>query len=144
MSEYIDRCQAWFQTTQAEYESVADEALMLNMHRLRWMAFVVAPLGLVLGGGYWLSTTGGPPHEVAWSHAHAWADFSMAGVMVLLGLGAHQVLKQGRATPMARVLIVLTIAWTLGITIVIATIDQLFLSDITPFCLGASRSARCP
>ncbi len=136
MSEYIDRCQAWFQTTQAEYESVADEALMLNMHRLRWMAFVVAPLGLVLGGGYWLSTTGGPPHEVAWSHAHAWADFSMAGVMALLGLGAHQVLKQGRATPMARVLIVLAIAWTLGITIVIATIDQLFLSDITPFLFG--------
>jgi diguanylate cyclase (GGDEF)-like protein len=135
MGESIDRCKAWFRAVQAEYDAVADEALMLNM-RLRWMAFVVAPLGLILGGGYWLSTTGGPPHEVAWSHAHAWADFSMAAVMAVLGLGAHQALKQGRATAMARWLIVLAVAWTLGITVVIAAIDQLFLSDITPFLFG--------
>lgn len=137
MRDYLGRFKDWRQSAQAEHDSVSDEALMINMHRLRWMASVVAALTLVLGVSYWLGTTGPTSREVAWGRLHAWADFSMAFVFTLVGWAAHHVIKQGRATPAAQLLVVLTVAWTLGVTIVITTIDQMFLPGITAFLFGS-------
>lgn len=137
MKAYIDRFKAWLQTIRAEHDSVTDEAQMLNMHRLRWMAFVVVPLGLVLGCAYWVGADGRTPAVAAGSRAHAWADFSMAGVMALLGLGAQHVIRQGRATPVASVLTLLASVFTLLITIVATAIDQAYLSGITAFLFGS-------
>jgi len=137
MKAYLDRFKAWLQTVQSEHDSVIDEAQMLNMHRLRWMAFVVVPLGLVLGCVYWVGADGSTPSVVAGSRAHAWADFSMAGVIALLGLGAQHVIKQGRTTPLAPVLTLLAAGFTLVITIVASTIDQSYLSGITAFLFGS-------
>jgi len=121
----------------SEHDSVADAVVMVNMRRLRLMALVVSPLTLVLGASYWLSASGGDPHVVAWSRAHAWSDFSMAGVMALLGLGAHYVLRLGHAVPLARGMILLSIIWTLGNTIVTSTLDQSYSPGITAFLFGS-------
>ena len=137
MRDYLGRFKDWRQSTRAEHDSVSDEALMINMHRLRWMACVVAALTLVLGVSYWLGTTGATPREIAWGRSHAWADFSMAFVFTLVGWAAHHVLKQGRATPVAQMLVVLTVGWTLGVTIVTTTVDQMFLPGITAFLFGS-------
>lgn len=127
----------WFQAVRSEHDRVTDAVLMVNMHRLRLMALVVSPLTLVLGVFYWLSTAGGDSQVVAWSRAHAWADFTMAGVMALLGLGAHYVIRLGRAVPLAHGFIRLSIFWTLGSTVATSTLDQLYSPGITAFLFGS-------
>lgn len=131
------RFREWLQTVRSEHDSVTDAVVMVNMRRLRLMALVVSPLTLVLGVSYWLSASGADPHVVAWSRGHAWADFSMAGVMALLGLGAHHVLRLGHPVLLARGLILLTTFWTLGNTIVTSTLDQLYSPGITSFLFGS-------
>lgn len=135
----IDRLglKAWFQTMRREHDSVTDAVLMINMHRLRLMAFLLTPLTLFLGTFYWLNVSGGDPQVVAWSRTHAWVDFGIAGVTALLGLGAHYVLRLGHVVPLARGLILLTCCWTLGISIVGSTLDQKFSPGITTFLFGS-------
>lgn len=137
MRGYLDRLNGWFQSARAEHDSVSDEVLMINMRRLRWMACVVASLTLILGVSYWMGTTGATSRDVTWGRSHAWADFSMAFVFTLVGWAAHHVIQQGRATPVAQALVVLTVGWTLGVTIVTTTVDQMFLPGITAFLFGS-------
>lgn len=137
MRDYLGRFKGWLQSVWTEHDSVADEALMINMRRIRWMASVAAALTLVLGVSYWLGMTNVTSRAVAWGRAHAWADFSMAFVFTLVGWAANHVLKQGRATPVAQMLVVLTVGWTLGATIVTTTVDQMFLPGITAFLFGS-------
>jgi diguanylate cyclase (GGDEF)-like protein len=136
MTTLLHRARAWRTGAIAASRSVADEAIMGNVRRLRWLVLAIVPLNLLHVVVFWWVVAGGDPRQTAWKDAIGGAHLLMSAWLLLLGAGAYFLARQERPGWPARVLHLLAPLSALFFTAAVTTIDQLVTPNISPFLLG--------
>ncbi len=127
----------WLGEVVANSRSVADEAIMGNLRRLRWMVLAIIPLNLLHVLVFWWFVAATTPAQHAWKGAIGWIHLCMAVLLVMAGV-ASQCLA-GRSSPGAtgKAVHVLVPLCGLLFAAAVAVVDQLVTSNISPFLLGS-------
>lgn len=127
----------WLGEVVANNRSVADEAIMGNLRRLRWMVLAVIPLNLLHVLVFWWFVAGATPAQHAWKGAIGWIHLCMAAALLMAGLAAQ--FLAGRSSPGATGKGVHVLVPLIGLLFAasMAVVDQLVTSNISPFLLGS-------
>ena len=138
MTQPIDPVTAWLGRVAADSQRVADEALMGNLHRLRWLLPVIMVLNLVFVVILWWGGSGLAPRQLAWKNAIALTHLCMALWLVAPTLAARALSR--RATPgrWGRWLQFAVPLSLIIFTVVFTAIDQWITPNISPFLLGCT------
>ncbi len=137
MTSLTDRASTWLRATTTASNLVADEAMMGNLRRLRWLVLVIIPLALIHVAVFWWDVSGVTPAQLAWKNAIGWTHLCMALWLVLLGLAAHWLSRQATPNVGARMLQFAAPLGFMFFTTALAVIDQWVTPNISPFLLGS-------
>ena len=138
MSLSTDRITAWLVSLAADNHRVADEALMENLRRLRWLLPVIMALNLVFVLVLWWGVSGTTPQQVAWKNAIGWTHLGMAAWLVAPALAAQWLSHQTAPGHWGRLLQFAVPLSLMLFTIAFTMIDQWVTPNISPFLLGCA------
>jgi diguanylate cyclase (GGDEF)-like protein len=136
MTTPLHRARAWLAETIAHSRSVADEAIMGNVRRLRWLVLAIVPLNLIHVVVFWWVAGVGTPAQTSWKEAIGWAHLAMAGWLVMVGVVAIFLVRAGRPGLPVKAFHLAVAMSALFFTAVVASIDQWVTPNISPFLLG--------
>lgn len=117
-------------------QAVADEAIMGNIRRLRWLVLAVTPLNLIHVAVFWWIVGGTTPEQTYWKNAIGWTHLAMFAWLLMVGAMAAVLARRQRPNLPAKALHLLVPLSALLFTAVVASIDQLVTPNISPFLLG--------
>lgn len=137
MMPLIDRALAWLGDTTASNDSVADEAVLSNLRRLRWLVLAIIPLNLVFLGVFWTLAPGPTPAHQAWQNGVGWAHLWMALWLSVCGIAAHRLSrrpKRGRGAGLFQILVPFGF---MVFVVAVTVMDQWVMASISPFLIGS-------
>ena len=136
MTPLFRRAGDWLAAAIADNRSVADEAILGNVRRLRWLVLAIVPLNLTFMVIFWWFAPAGTPQQVDWKHAMGWTHLAMAAWLLLIGALSYASAESSRPRLAAKVLHVVAPLSALLFPAAFAVIDQLVTPNISPFLLG--------
>jgi diguanylate cyclase len=129
----------WLAARKAENDLVAEQAQRENLSRIRWVSWVVWPLGLASAVLFW--SEGDPAGQAdasLWHLRVAMTFAALSGVLPVLGWLAWRAAAPSASSGFTRLVNWLAFATMLGFTIAFVTIDQLITPSVTPFVIGSA------
>lgn len=136
MTPLIARANGWLASLTTDDRSVADQAILGNLRRLRWLVLVIIPLNLVHVALLWFAMHGDTPVQSAWHNALGWAHLVMAFWLLGVWLAAHWLSREPTPGRSARLLQFAAPLGFLLFTAAVTVIDQSVTPNISPFLLG--------
>ena len=138
MTQPMDRVTAWLVSVTADNHLVADEAMMGNLRRLRWLLPVIMALNLVFVLVFWWGVSGITPQQMAWKNAIGWTHLFMASWLVVPALAAQRLSHQVAPGRWGRLLQVAVPLSLMLFTVAFTMIDQWITPNISPFLIGCA------
>jgi len=136
MTFWSIRLRDWLRSAGDNHQTVVDEAVMGNLRRLRWVVLAVIPLNLVFVAIFWWIVDGDTAAHRVWQNAIGWCHLLMSGWLSFLGLLAFSQGREPRPGVVAYALHLLAPLTALLFAATLAAIDQIVMSNISPFLLG--------